>query len=307
MLSMRDTKLKIRSINNTKQITKAMEMVSASKMRKSQLAALGSRPYCQLALEILGNLSEHTNYNLHPLLKRRKIEKTAILVIASDKGLCGGLNSNILKKAQKLAKEKNADIIAVGKKCRDFFSRRNFKTVAEFTGIGDSVKIEETSPITELLIKYYKNGEYDSIMAVYTNFLSTLKQEAVIRQILPINIEGIREIVENIVPERGKYSDLRSKKKKEEPYRYNYEYLYEPSAESVLENLLPDLLQIQIYHMILEANASEHSSRMVAMRNATDSAQKIINELTLSFNKVRQSAITKEISEITAGSEALQQ
>lgn len=285
-----------------------MEMVSASKMRKSQLVALNSRPYCQIALEILGNLSEHTDYSLHPLLRKSPAEKIAVLVITSDKGLCGGLNSNVLKKAQKFLDGRQADIIAVGKKGRDFFSRRKFNIAAEFTGIGDSVKIEQTSPIAESLVKWYEEGKYDLVVAVYANFLSTLKQEAVLRQVLPISIEGIKEIAAGIVPERGRYSNLGpATAGKAGQYKYSYEYLYEPSAESVLDTLLPDLLRVQVYYMILEANASEHSARMVAMKNATESAQKLIEELTLSFNKVRQSAITKEISEITAGSEALQQ
>lgn len=305
MLSMRETKIKIRSINNTKQITKAMEMVSASKMRRSQLVALNSRLYCERALEILGDLSEHTDYNLHPLLKRRPVNKAGLLVITSDKGLCGGLNSNVLKKAQKFLEEKKADIIAVGKKGRNFFIWRKLNVAAEFAGLGDSVKIEEVLPIADSLIKWYQEQKYDSVMAVYTNFLSTLKQEAVLRQILPISIESIKEIVAMILPERGRYADLRQEKKEAKTHRYRYEYLYEPSPESVLNNLLPDLLRIQIYHMILESNASEHSARMVAMRNASESAQKLIEELALHFNKARQSAITKEISEITAGAEAL--
>lgn len=313
MLSLRETKVKIRSINNTKQITKAMEMVSASKMRRSQMVALNSRFYCEKALQILGNLSEHTDYNLHPLLKKRPAEKIALLVITSDKGLCGGLNSNVLKKAQQFLKPfdsaqgrgKKADIITVGKRGRDFFLWRKFNVAAEFVGLGDSVKIEEVSPIADSLIQWYQDQKYDSIMAVYTNFLSTLKQEAVVQQVLPISIEAIKKIVERILPERGRYADLKQEQKKETAYPYYYEYLYEPSPESVLSNLLPALIHIQVYHMILESNASEHSARMVAMKNATENAQKLIEELTLHFNKVRQSAITKEISEITAGAEAL--
>ncbi|MBI2041558.1 MAG: ATP synthase F1 subunit gamma [Candidatus Nealsonbacteria bacterium] len=230
-----------------------------------------------------------------------------MLLITSDKGLCGGFNSNVLKKAQKFLDDQKADVIAVGKRARDFFLWRKLNVTAEFTGFGDSIKIEEILPIADSLIKWYREQKYDSITAVYTNFLSTLKQEAVVRQILPINIESIKEIVAGILPERGRYADLRKEKKETDArFLYNYEYLYEPSSESVLNNLLPDLFRIQIYHMILESNASEHSARMVAMRNASDSAQNLIEELTLYFNKARQSAITKEISEITAGSEALQ-
>ena len=306
MISAREIKVKIRSINNTKQITKAMEMVSASKMRKSQQVALNSRPYCEKALEMLGELSAHTDARLHPLLKKAE-GKTALLVITSDKGLCGGLNSNVLKKAYKLAKEKEADVIVVGKRARDFFSRRNFNIAAEFFGIGDTVKTEEVSPIAEFLINNYGQGKYGSISAVYTNFLSTLKQEAVVRQVLPVSIEGVKEIVSGIVPERGRFAGAGILKQKEEVYPYSYEYIYEPSPQVVLDRLLKELLHVQVYHMILESNASEHSARMMAMKNATESAQKLIDELTLTFNNVRQAAITRELSEITAGAEALQQ
>lgn len=306
MMSSREVKTKIKSIGNTRQITKAMEMVSASKMRRSQLVALNSRFYCEKALEILGDLSEHTDYGLHPLLKKGGQKQTALLVITSDKGLCGGLNSNVLKKVQKFLDGNKADIITVGKRGRDFLRWRKFNAAAEFSGIGDSVKIEEILPIADSLIKWYLEQKYDSVFAIYTRFLSTLKQEAVLRRILPIDLESIKEIVAGILPERGKYAEFKKEERGEKTSHYNYEYLYEPSPESVLNNLLPDLLRIQIYHMILESNASEHSARMVAMKNASESAQKLIEELTLYYNKVRQAAITKEISEITAGAEALQ-
>ena len=299
MLSTRETKVKIRSINNTKQITKAMEMVSASKMRRSQQVALGSRFYCEKALQILGNLSEHTDYNLHPLLKKRPINKAGLLVIASDKGLCGGLNANVLKKAQKSLEARQADVIAVGKRARDFFLWRKINIAESFIGFGDSMKIEEILPIADSLVKWYQEQKYDSVTAVYTKFFSTLKQEAVVRQILPINIESIKEIVAGILPERGRFSDL------EQGHYHNYEYLYEPSSESVLNNLLPNLFRIQIYHMILESNASEHSARMVAMKTASDNASDLADGLTLEFNKARQAGITREISEISAGAEAL--
>jgi F-type H+-transporting ATPase subunit gamma len=305
MISSRETKNKIRSINNTKQITRAMEMVSASKMRKSQLVALSSRSYCEKALGILGELSAHTDCGLHPLLKKSK-GKMALLVITSDKGLCGGFNSNVLKTTQKLVKDKEADIIAVGKRGREFFSRRNFNIAAEFHGIGDTVRTDQVYPLAEFLIKSYQEGVYGSILAVYTNFRSTLKQETVVRQVLPVSIEGIKEIVKSIVPERGRFADSKEPEEKEESYPYNYEYVYEPSPQVVLDSLLKELLLIQVYHMILESNASEHSARMVAMKNATESAQELIDELTLAFNRARQAAITKEISEITAGAEALQ-
>lgn len=309
MLSSRDTKRKIKSIGNTRQITKAMEMVAAAKMRKSQLVALQSRPYCENALKLLGSLSEKSDYKYHPLLAVRPIKKKALIVIASDKGLCGGLNSNIFKKALKYLEDnsgKEIDIIAVGKKARDYLAWRGYNIRAEFTKIGDSVEMKDTVSIAALVMDLYAKKGYDLITAVYTNFLSTLKQKAVLRQVLPISIEGIKEIVSGIIPEQGKYTELKDKQKEiEEDSSWNYEYKFEPSAKEVLDELLPGLLRIQVYHMVLEANASEHSARMVAMKNASENAEKLINELVIIYNKLRQSAITEEISEITAGREAL--
>ncbi len=309
MLSPRDIKRKIKSVGNTRQITKAMEMVSAAKMRRSQQVALQSRPYCESALELLGNLSRRADYKRHPLLITRPIKKRALIVITSDKGLCGGLNSNVFRKALKYLEDKSdreIDIIAIGKKARDYLAWRGYNIRAEFTKIGDSVKIEDTTHIATLIMDLYREEEYDLITAVYTNFLSTLKQEVVLRQVLPISIKGIKEIVSGIVPEQGRYVELKDNKKTtEETSSWNYEYKFEPSAKEVLNELLPGLLKVQIYHMILEANASEHSARMVAMKNASENAEKLINELAIIYNKLRQSAITKEISEITAGREAL--
>lgn len=315
MLSPRDVKRKIKSVGNTKQITKAMEMVSAAKMRRSQQVALQSRPYCESALELLGNLSWKAGYKHHPLLVTRPIKKKALIVITSDKGLCGGLNSNVLKKSLRYLEEnadnsdksdKGVSVITIGKKARDYLTWRGYNIRAEFTKIGDLVKIEDTAHIAALIMDLYREGEYDLIAAVYTNFLSTLKQEVVLRQVLPISIEGIKEIVSGIVPKQGRYAELKDNKKTiEETSFRNYEYKFEPSAKEVLNELLPGLLKIQIYHMILEANASEHSARMVAMKNASENAERLINELAIIYNKLRQSAITKEISEITAGREAL--
>ncbi|HDZ54501.1 MAG TPA: ATP synthase F1 subunit gamma [Candidatus Nealsonbacteria bacterium] len=312
MLSPRDIKRKIKSVGNTKQITKAMEMVSAAKMRRSQQVALQSRPYCESALELLGNLSWRAGYKYHPLLVTRPIKKKVLIVITSDKGLCGGLNSNVLKKSLRYLEEnsdksdKRVDIITIGRKARDYLAWRGYNIRAEFTKIGDLVKVEDTAHIAALIMDLYKEEEYDLIAAIYTNFISTLKQEVVLRQVLPISIEGIKEIVSGIVPKQGRYAELEDNKKTiKETSFWNYEYKLEPSAKEVLNELLPGLLKIQIYHMILEANASEHSARMVAMKNASENAEKLINELAIIYNKLRQSAITKEISEITAGREAL--
>lgn len=292
MLSTRDLKRKIKSVGNTEQITRAMEMVAAARMRRSQLIALGSRPFCQKALELLGNLSRYMPQ------ANSKNGKTALLVVTSDKGLCGGFNANVLKKSQ----VKDADIIAVGKKGRDFFLNRGYRLIGEFSGIGDVVKLEEVYPIADLLIDLYNKAKYSFVMASYTNFFSTLRQEAVLRQILPVNLETVKEIIANIVPEKGRYAELRQGKESKSDYLYDYEYKFEPSAEEVLDRLLHHLVQLEIYHIILESNASEHSARMVAMRNASENAENLIKDLTLNLNKFRQSAITQELLEISSGS-----
>lgn len=300
MLSTRSLKRKIRSVKNTEQLTDAMEMVAASKMRKSQLVALNSRPYCEKALEVLGELGERVKFQNHPLLKRRYINKVALLVIASDKGLCGGLNANVLEKAQQFLdrKGRGADIIVIGKKAKEYLIRRGYNVIAEFSDVGDSVEIEETLSIANLMMDLYTSKKYDLIMAVYTNFISTLKQKAVLRQVLPISIGGIKEVVKNI-------STIPIEEKDKTPLKYNYSFKLEPSVNEVLNELIPDFLEIQTYHMVLESNASEHSARMVAMKNASDSASDLIDKFTLTFNKLRQAAITREITDITAGSEAL--
>jgi F-type H+-transporting ATPase subunit gamma len=304
MLSTRDIKRKIKSIGNTMQIASAMEMVAASKMRKSQLVALNSRPYCERALELLGNLGKRVHHSHHPLLVKRPVKRTLLLVVTSDKGLCGGFNSNVLDKAHEILKKGGeVDVVAVGKKGKDNFLYRKFNVVSEFSGIGDSVDIAETAPIADLLIDLYKSKKYDLVLAIYTNFISTLIQKSVVRQVLPIDFETIKEIIKSIIPQHGRYSELR---KEREKVSKHYEYKFEPSTKEILEELLPDLIQIQVYHTILESNASEHSARMVAMKNASDSAKNLIDELRIAYNKIRQAAITKEISEITAGSEALE-
>lgn len=292
----RDIKRRMRSIENTKQITRAMEAVSATKMRRSQEFALSARPYAESALQLLGNISQKIASKIHPLLEKRRGKNICLIVITSDKGLCGGYNGGVLRKAQEYLNnnlEKNIDIITVGKKARDYFKFRNQERVEEFIGFGDFVKLDETMPVANRILQDWQDKKYSKIVCAFTNFVSTLRQESVVRQILPITKKGIKEIVEGIGGPMQQVSD------------YNYRYLFEPSREKVLRELLPLLVDIQIHYMILEANASEHSARMVAMKNASENAEEILDELNLFYNKARQSAITSEITEITAGHEAL--
>ncbi|MDA2922165.1 ATP synthase F1 subunit gamma [Patescibacteria group bacterium AH-259-L07] len=315
MESQRDIKRRMRSIKNTQQITRAMEAVSATKMRRSQEYVLHARPYAEHALKLLSNVSEQVSQKRHLLLRKKtQTNKLCLVVITSDKGLCGGYNNNILKKAHAyIQKHDDIDIITVGKKAKQYFAFRNIPVHYEFTGFGDYIKLEQTLPFAEKIIDIYKNGQYKKIMCAYTNFISTLKQEPVIRQVLPITKTGIEEIVKGIAPQTGRYASSplvipseRSESRKEQTSSpYNYEYIFEPSQERVLDELLPLLVKIQIHHMILETNASEHSARMIAMKNASDNAGEILTSLTLFYNKARQSAITNEILEVIASQEAL--
>jgi F-type H+-transporting ATPase subunit gamma len=297
----------MKSIENTRQITRAMEAVSATKMRRSQEFALIARPYAESALRMLGNVSEKISRKLHPLLEKRRDGKTCLVVITSDKGLCGGYNGAVLRKAHEFINNSKSDIdiIVVGKKARDYFKFRNYKIAGEFIGFGDFVRMDETLPISERILQDWQNENYSRVFCAYTNFISTLRQEAVIRQVLPVTKKRIEEIVAGIMPERGKYAGQDTKY--EIPAKkYEYKYLFEPSREKVLNELLPLLVKIKIHHMILEANASEHSARMVAMKNASENAEEILGELNLFYNKARQALITEQIAEVTAGREALE-
>ncbi len=306
--STRDIQRRMASVKNTRQITKAMEMVSAAKMRKSQEVALSARPYALKALEILKNVSGRVEDFKHPLMETRPEEKIAIVLISTDKGLCGGLNSNVFKKVSEYAGEKmsgkSLNYITIGKKARDWAKRIGVEMVAEFDGFGDKVDIVEIIPVARMLLNDFKAKKYDRVIFVYTNFISTLNQEPIIRTLLPINKEILENVVKEILPESGKYSE------KEEAVSSDVaagDYVFEPSPEKVMNELLPNLIETQVYHMVLEANASEHSARMVAMKNASEAADDMLYDLALSFNKARQAAITQEIAEISAGRAALEQ
>jgi len=270
-------------------------MVSASKMKKSQATALKARPYTEAALHLLDKVSESAVFEKHSLLEKREVKNVCLFVVTSDKGLCGSLNSNVLRNAQQIIDEhpdKNISIVAVGKKAAAYFKRRDITVTAVFDGIGDSVGLEEIFPMTRILIDDFNNKKFDKVVAIYTNFISTLRQEVEVKKILPLTEKSIEKTIQEI----GGMD-----RKKEKIEKDNTEYLFEPSPEEVLCHLLPSLVETQIYHIILEANASEHSARMVTMKNATDNAKKMLEELTLTYNYARQQKITQEMSEITTG------
>ena len=284
-----------------------MEVVSATKMRRAQQFALRARPFALASLDMMKNLLVRTPA-LPFLLRARPVARIVLLVVTSDKGLAGAFNANVLKKAETLVQEKQAagisfTLITVGKKAKDYFERRKVSVQKNFWGFGDYSMPEETSPVAEMVIKGFLDGSWDEVHAVYTNFRTTLLQQTEIEKILPATKEGIESAINGMLPEQGRFADLVQSSKEN---RYVYEYIFEPSAEEILSMLVPHLIRIHIHHIILESNASEHSARMVAMKNASDNAKDLIGNLALVYNKVRQAGITQELAEITSGKEALE-
>lgn len=285
-----------------------MQAVSAVKMRKSESAAIKGRPFALYALNILRKIEQGVGANiktLSPLFREvqpHDVKKTCLVVIASDKGLAGSFNSNVLKKASEFVKNSThpVEIITVGKKAKEFFIRRGMHPVNIFEGAGDYATLAEATPISNKIISLFEDGTYDKVDVIYTNFVSALKQEVVHRPLLPLNQETLKKVVENIIPENGRFSDL-----KNESVKDNVEYKFEPTPEKIVRKLVPTLVELEVFHSILEANASEHASRMVAMKNASENAKEMIGKLTIKYNKERQAQITKELIEITSGKEAL--
>ncbi len=300
----------MKSVQNIGTITKAMELVAATKMRRSQELALTSRPYSYTAIELLGILSNLKDIRLPEILQGRPVEKTTFLLVTSDKGLAGSFNSAVIRKFESFVTSEHIDVydpkysfVAVGQKAKAYLERRKLPLLKTFIRVGDFTKIEEVNPISDFLISGYLNHDFDRVTAFFTLFVTALAQDVVTRDFLPIGYEAIKQSMEETIPRAGKYSQYaKSESFFEEK---NKEYLIEPSAKEVLEMLAPQLLKIRIYHAVLEANASEHSARRLAMKNASDNASELSEELTMVYNKSRQAAITRELTEITAGAEAL--
>jgi len=313
MASSRDIKNRIKSISSTKKITKAMEMVSASKMRKAIEAVLKTRTYANLSWATVLNLSESMKGNneaLHKLLTPKKeIKKIGIILITSNRGLCGGFNAAVIneaeaaiKKHQKAGKSESAEVefILIGKKGAAVY-RHGRKVAADFPKLDLASEVSEVLPAASLIINEYLNGKYDKIMVAYTDFVSSSKQIPRVKQILPIEIDQLDESLGRVGEEAAD-----DKGKKLSPGgKLNYEYTFEPSPEEVLNEMLPRLIEIQLFQALLESNAAEHSARMAAMHQATEAAGDMVSELTLSYNKARQASITSEIAEISAGANAL--
>ena len=292
MANTQDIRRRIKSIRNTSQITKAMQMVAAAKMRKAQQAAVAGRPYASLMNEVLAEVTANAGDFSHPLTEVREIRKRAVIVVSTDKGLCGALNSNLLREAARFDKETTVYITA-GRKASQFIARTKRQLAAEFT-YKDAPLFGEARAISRFAQDLFIKGEVDAVDILFTNFISTLTQKPEVRTLLPVGeIKAVHAELEEGTADSGKL------------LKGATEFLFEPGADQVLGSLLPHYLNFQVYQILLEAKASEHSARMVAMKNATDNAKQLIKDLTLEYNKLRQANITKELLEITTAQMAM--
>jgi F-type H+-transporting ATPase subunit gamma len=282
MASIKILRRRIKSIQGTAKITRAMEMIATAKLRRTQQQALTGRPYSEKIRQVIANLAiePRVKGGIPPLLEKRDIKKIYIIHMTTDRGLCGGLNTNLNRMVAKFVLEEKIPInlITVGRKGRSFARSSGLNIYAEFSGLGDRATVRETLPISRIVTEDYSKGDVDLVYLAYPRFVSTMVQKPTMEVLLPVEPAKV-------------------------PPGQIGEYIYEPGASAVLNELLPRFVEMQIYHAILELIASEQSARMVAMRNASEAAQDMIESLTLTLNKARQESITKEISEITGGAE----
>lgn len=298
MANLRDIRRRITSVKKTAQVTRAMQLVAAAKMKKAQNQALSGRAYADRLNQVLTNLKANVDENAHPLLEKRKGEKTLTLVISPAKGLCGGLNTNLLKA---VAKNHNSDTsyVSAGRKGNIYLLKWGHEVLAKFD-ITDPVPFAQARPISKFLTEKFLSGDFDIIKVAFTNFVSTLVQEPHVTQLLPIESVTLAEKQDYEGVGKGEVEETNKESALEK------EYKFEPSPEAVLDSLLPLYVNFQIYQMLVEARASEHSARMVAMKGATDNAKNMIDDLTLDYNKLRQAAITAELLEITTAMKAME-
>ena len=281
MAGAQDIRRRIRSVRNMQQITKAMKMVSAAKLRKAQLKLNAARPYARQLQGVLERLAQAPVDAVHPLLKKRPVQKVVYVLITSDRGLCGGYNANLIRKTSGLIAETQQEVklVTVGRKGRDFFRRGKIEFLAEYTGLGDDPSYNKAKEIAQEVVRLYEQGEADEVYILYTEFVTAMTQRPSQIKLLPI---------EQPEGKQGK------------------QYIFEPSAEDILNSLLPKYVETQIFRTILDGKASEQGARMTAMSSATDNAKDMIEKLSLAMNRARQAAITTEISEIVSGAASLE-
>lgn len=311
MTSAKEIKKRIKSVNNTKKITKAMEMVAAAKMRRSVESVLKTRTYANLGWATIVNISQSKDADTkkHPFLEKRKeVKKALIVLIASNRGLCGGFNSAIINKAISSIKKYKieTDFVVIGKKGMSVANRFSYNVISEFIKNDSNLSISDVSAPAKMIINEFLEKRYDKVLLAYTDFVSPTKQVPRIRQILPVEIDNEDKYLGAV----GKSEILKTSKEfiKEKEDKYlsgGYLFSYEPSDSSVLDKILPQMISVQIYQALLESNASEHSARMAAMNQATTAASDIVSELVLYYNKARQAAITSEIAEISSAAASM--
>lgn len=286
---MREIKRQIRSVQNMRQITRAMEMVAASKLRKAQVAAEAARPYADKIREVIASIASATTDLTHPMLESREVKRTGYVVITSDKGTAGAYNSNLLKLTLNIIEERHQSpdeyvILVLGRKGRDFFKKQGIPVLDAITGLPDSPTFADIKPLAAIAVNHFAEEKYDEVYLIYNEFINAMTQKPVQKKLLPLDSlsEEIANIEQNVT-----------------------EYIYEPSASGVLNELLPKYAETLVYSALLEAKASEFGARMTAMGNASKNASEMIDSLTLSYNRARQAAITQEITEIVAGANAV--
>ncbi len=293
MPSTRDIRRRIKSVKSTQQITKAMQMVAQSKMLKAQQGALNYRPFAAMASDIMGHLAADIGDYKHPLMEVRPVKTRMVIVISTDKGLCGALNTNLFREVSKYDAA-TTQFVAAGKKAGQFLARTKRKLVGEFT-YHDTPTFAEAAAIARFAHEAFLKGEVDAVEVAYTRFINTLSQKPDMKVLLPFgSLESVR------VEASGKKAEELNR-----PDAEPMDFIYEPNATAVMDHLLLYFLDFRIAQLLLEAKASEHSARMVAMKNATDNAKQLVKDLTLEYNKIRQATITKELLEISSAAMAL--
>ncbi len=289
MANLQDIRRRIKSVKNTAQITKAMQLVASAKMKKAQDQAMAGREYAEALSRVLIDLKAAPGDKAHALLDQREGKKELMLVISTDKGLCGGLNANLLKKLRAEAGDET-DYVTVGKKLRMQIAKAGGNVIADWS-VGDPVPFNDAKPIAKFITEKFLSGDYDRVTVAFNKFVSTLTQHPTVAQVLPISSSIVEDSESS--DEDANQGEAR-------------DFIFEPDAKEVLNKLLPLYINYEFYQMLLEARASEHSARMVAMKAATDNANSVVKELTLEYNKLRQAAITAELLEITTAMKAME-
>ncbi|MCH8125302.1 ATP synthase F1 subunit gamma [candidate division KSB1 bacterium] len=286
MATLRDIRRRISSVKSTQQITRAMKMVAAAKLRRAQEKILKARPYAYELRNVIGHLANIVDHDAHPLLSVREVQSVGFVVVTSDRGLCGAFNINIIRRATEQIKAaqaegKSAKLILVGKKARDYFRRRDYEIIAEHIDLFNKLDFSHAQALAGDITRFYTQGEVDLVSVIYNEFKSAVQQNLTVEQLLPIEPKSI------------------------EGSTLKFNYIYEPSPDTIINVLLPRQINIQTWRILLETSSAEHGARMTAMEVATENAQEMITDLTLHYNRVRQASITKEILEIIGGAEAL--